>query len=686
MKKASVWAVAVASAVQLVAAPAHALGTWQLAGWNGGGAYPVVMADPKNSGRVYLTSDVAGLWRSDDRGAKWNFRTAGLVNTHVAVLAIAPSDSNVIYVGTKAGVHKSTNAGVSWTHLASTKSILAFKRPDTYRSIAIDRLNANKVYAAAKSGTVYVTSDGGSTWGSLGTPFGSGIYVSALYLTADGKTLFASSMSGVAKCDPAVRTWSKISAMTAYDVYDMVGRGTGTSETLYVTAGSRIAYTKDRGASWSYTSAISSGVFNRLDVVTTLAGVTQILGGWVSGWNGGAYLSLNKGVTWTNVERGLKYDLVGDPTRGWSKGFGRPLSVAIDPFNPLTLYFSDFWGIFRSDDAGVTWNEKITGAPNTVATDVAVSSGGSIYVASMDNGLMKSTDGGVSYRALIPSTAYTSANYLGHVWNVLPIGTGRVVATSSPWDVAVNQVAVSTDGGSTFKLVRTGLPAARPKVNTVWDQGYARSLAADPTNSNRLYLGIDGDDGGGLYVSTNGGDSWAKSPGQPASKRIYNGLAVDPTQPSRLYWAAVGTGGGVYRSLDYGKTWSKVFSGSTYVFDLKVGKTGTVYAGADAGGPALYVSKDKGATWQLLKKFPDTSGTCEGLAVDPANSQRIAVSTVKWDDYAGGKVYLSQDGGASWSDISATLPNGSGASAMTFSGGYLYLSRYAGSAFRVSLA
>ncbi len=675
----------IAWALSVLVNPAVSEASWQFAGWYGGGAYPSVVPDTKVNGRFYLLSDVAGLWRSDDRGTKWNFITRGVDNLHTAVLAIAPSNNNVLYTGTKGGVHKSSDAGATWAALAGTKGVVTFKRPDNYRSIAVHHTDSNRVYAGTNTGWVY-TSSNGSTWAKVGSyPFGSATPISALHLSNDNSTLIAASPLGLARCNPSTGTWTRM--LTGTKAYDMMGVTYAGVETVYVTAGNKIAYSSDKGVSWSYTGTIPTGSAFRLYAKTDASGTRIFVGSQVN-WSGDAYLSTNKGATWTNIERGVVHDTLGNPSRVWTKGLQKPLSVAIDPFNSNVLYWTDWWGVFRSDDGGLTWQERIKGAPNTVATDVVIGPTGSVYVGSMDNGLMKSNDAGVSYTALAPKSGLSSSSYTGHFWRVLVLGTTgqRVITTSSPWDVSVNQIAISNDGGASFAFVKAGLPATRPVVNTVWDKGYARAIAVDPKNDNKIYLGIDGDDGGGLYVSSNGGTSWTRSSGQPASRRIYNGLAVDPVTTTRLYWATVGNGGGVYRSENSGASWTKVFSGSAYVFDLAVSREGVVYAAADTGGPVLYVSKDRGTTWQLMKKFAGT-GTCEAITVDPLNSKQIAVSTVKWDDYANNKIYLSKDGGVTWNDVSSDLPNGSGAAHMAFSrdGKFLYVSRYAGSVYRMPL-
>ena len=79
--------------------------------------------DPQHKDRVYLTSDVAGIWRSDDLGEHWYFITKGLGHLTISQVAIAPSDSNVLYAATNGGVYISTNAGGTlWTSTADTSN------------------------------------------------------------------------------------------------------------------------------------------------------------------------------------------------------------------------------------------------------------------------------------------------------------------------------------------------------------------------------------------------------------------------------------------------------------------------------------------------------------------------------------------------------------------------------------
>jgi photosystem II stability/assembly factor-like uncharacterized protein len=220
----------------------------------------------------------------------------------------------------------------------------------------------------------------------------------------------------------------------------------------------------------------------------------------------------------------------------------------------------------------------------------------------------------------------------------------------------------------------------------MWERGYPKAVALDPGHPYVVYLGIDGNDGGGLYVSEDSGWHWRYSKGQPGSKRIYNALAVDSTNSSRLFWGACGWGGGVYVSEDKGKSWKRVFRQMTQVFDLAVNSDGWIYIAGDSEGPAIFISKDHGKDWSLLKSFPE-EGSAEALFVNPYNPEEMGFSVVNWSGHVGGKIYWSRDKGQNWKDITGDLPAGSGAAAMAYNpkDSHLYIIRYAGSVYKTKL-
>ncbi|PKN30610.1 MAG: hypothetical protein CVU64_02410 [Deltaproteobacteria bacterium HGW-Deltaproteobacteria-21] len=659
---------------------------WEFAGWNGGGCYPNVEFDSSVKGRIYLVSDVAGIWRSNDSGENWSFMTRGLKNLNVSFIAIAPSDSNVLYAGTARGLFVRREADKSWEPCDTAGGEIRFVRPVNHRSAAISRSSPNVISVGTASGSLFHSTNGGRTWQILGgvkKPFGDDKPLTSLAYSNTGKVLYVASERGLASFSFATKEWANLKGGPSR-VTDLA-LGKGSPERLYVAGQDALFISEDGGKTWKQSTPAPAGTTYRVSVFDSQREVL-IAAAWKKDWTGGVVLSRDDGRTWTPANRNFSADR-SNPTRTWANTGVPVTAIKIDPFDERVLFRTDWWGVWRSDDGGASWKEKIEGAPNVVGSDIVMGVTGNIYVAAMDDGLVKSSDGGRSYRPLFPVKGYKK-DLNGHIWRVLVQGEKdeTIIATSSPWGEEVNQVILSTDGGTSFTTVRNGLPSRRPKVNTLWGQGYPRALAADFQNPNNLYLGIDGDDGGGLYLSRDGGRNWTPSKGQPGSRKIYNGLEVDPFHPTHLYWGACGEDGGVYQSKDGGTSWQRIFSAMRWVFDLKIAGNGNVYAAGDNGGPCLYSSSDHGASWKLVKKFA-SPGIAEAITIDPGDPRRMALSIVQWGGGSGGRIFMTEDGGKSWEDITGDLPEGAGAAAMAFShkNGFLYISRYAGSVYRADV-
>jgi photosystem II stability/assembly factor-like uncharacterized protein len=624
--------------------------------------------DPNVPGRVYLTSDVAGIWRSDNLGENWEFINNGLPNLYVAQIAIAPSDSNVLYAGTKkSGLCRSKNAGESWEACTNPGGRLTFRRPESYKSIAVSALDPGILAAGTTKGEVFYSADYGQNWKDLSSydlnllgivtigkkPFAGDSIITALLFSLDERFLYVSSMDGIARYDLEAGRWELLTTAPK-EVSDMAWNGS----LLYAAGQDRAYVSKDGGISWTPTGAVDKGHIFRL----AFSG-QHIVVARNSGWSGGIAISDDEGLTWAEEGQKMFPDKKANPTRSWTGLKGRVTSLKADPFDPAVLFRTDWWGVWRSDDGGFTWQEKINGAPNVVGSDLHISAKGDIYVAAMDDGLLRSRDRGRSYEALIPKKKY-DRKINGHVWRVKTAGWQKIVATSSPWDDPVNQVLFSLDGGKTFEISRKGLPSKRPKINNVWWEGYPRALAVHPNDPRKVYLGMDGDDGGGFFISKDAGKSWRRSRTQPWSKKIYNALAVDPSDPGRIFWGALGERGGVYMTTDEGASWKHIFSLMTQVFDLVVAPDGTIYCAGSDKGPALYVSEDKGENWRLLQRFPGPNTACDAICLDPDNPDAIFVGTLRWNEQAGGRIYYSPDKGRTWEDWTGDLPQLPGPASM----------------------
>jgi len=413
----------------------------------------------------------------------------------------------------------------------------------------------------------------------------------------------------------------------------------------------------DRGATWK---KITDGMLPDIsfrEIVVSPANSQDVYALGLKGWGGTLYISNDGGATWKSSNSVIS-DHAANPTLP-GVGEKTPLSVvtniSLDPANPKQLYISANWRSCFSDDGGMTLKERMKGADISCITDIRFS-GKSTYVTAMDEGTLVSEDQGRTWKQLWPLKHDWALS--GHNWRVAVNqvdGVDRIISTASPWDKYPNRVVISEDAGKTYQVVTEGLPDYIPTANTMWGRGYARAMAVDPSNPKIVYLGLDGDptpgkSGGGIFKSGDGGRTWIQLPNQPGSRRMYYGLAIDPTDTKRIYWGAFGDKGGVWLSEDSGGSWQHVFTKDQYLFNVVTTEDGTVYA----SGKELWRSVDKGKTWTQISHLNNKS-SITGIAVHPRDSKTIWVSSTVWNGDAIGGIYKTTDGGATWKDITGNI-------------------------------
>jgi photosystem II stability/assembly factor-like uncharacterized protein len=198
----------------------------------------------------------------------------------------------------------------------------------------------------------------------------------------------------------------------------------------------------------------------------------------------------------------------------------------------------------------------------------------------------------------------------------------------------------STDGGETWAPARAGLDAAPGAA--------VFGLAIDPKNSSTVYAAT----GAGLFKSTDSAGTWTIT-GMRNSVQI---VVIDPASPSTLYTVSTFfPRTGIQRSSDAGATWTPVINGLPTNQTLPVinGQLlligvlladpvmpGLIYLGSTAG---LYRSVNRGDSWTAMTSgLPSGPPNVLSLAIDPGNPAVL---------YAGsgsGGLYKSLDRGASW--------------------------------------
>lgn len=419
---------------------------------------------------------------------------------------------------------------------------------------------------------------------------------------------------------------------------------------------------EDDGLTWKTLNAPMANDVGARDIVASWKDPNVIVGLAGSGFKGFLVSTADGGATWTK-NGGFKADNKGNPTlpgNGATGNMSGLENLSMSQANPLYLHMAGNWNPCFTHDGGKTWVESVRGADITCFHDIR-HLGADTYGAAMDEGSFMTSDAGKFWTALLPLK--WQAGLSGHHWQILPQkladGRTRIISTVSPWahghDFPV-KVVVSEDGGKTF-VESKGLPEYRTHANTMWGEGHGRALAGDPKNPDLVYLGIDGDPadgnaGGGIFKSTDGGKTFAQLKNQPGSRRMMYGLRVDPTNSKRLVWGACGNTAGVYISEDAGESWTKANGLNDWIFNVEVTKKGTIYA----GGSQLYRSDDHGKSFRTLTKFNGV--TACGIAYDPADENRVWVSATTWSSNADANVtgvFETTDGGKTWTDITGDI-------------------------------
>ncbi len=348
----------------------------------------------------------------------------------------------------------------------------------------------------------------------------------------------------------------------------------------------------------------------------------------------------------------LEWRCIG-PFRG-----GRSAAVTGVPGKPNLFYFGGTGGgIWRTTDGGRSW-ENISdgffggsiGAIEVAPSDhnVLYAGGGEVTVrgnVSYGSGMWRSTDAGQTWSAAGLKNSRHIPRIRVHPNNpdlVYAAVLGDLFKSSDE-----RGVYRSKDGGKTWERILF--------VNA--DAG-AVDLCMDPTNPRILYAGTwrirrtpyslsSGGAGSGLWKSTDSGDTWTeitRNEGLPQKDTIgIIGVTVSPANPQRVWAIVEAENGGVFRSDDGGKKWTKLNDDRS--LRQRAWYYTRIYADTEdedkvyVVNVAYHESKDGGKTF-TAKYAPH--GDHHDLWIAPEDSRRMIMG----DD---GGAQVSYDGGGTWS-------------------------------------
>ena len=358
--------------------------------------------------------------------------------------------------------------------------------------------------------------------------------------------------------------------------------------------------------------------------------------------------ALYDALSWTNV----------GPARG-----GRSQAVAGSATRPLEYFFGAAGGgLWKTTDGGQTWEpvtDGLIGSSSIGAVAVCEADPDVVYIGTGEtelrgnvqqgDGLYKSSDGGLTWAHIGLREAQNFSRVRIHPTDCNIVWTAAFGKHSKA--NRERGIYKSTDGGISWRMVLN-----RP--DNEWTGGV--DLSVDPNNPDVLYAALweawrkswgmsSGGTGGGLFRSTDGGETWdeltGSKEGLPGGVLGKIGVAISPANPDRVWALIEHPEGGVFRTDDGGETWTrtnaerKLLQRAFYYARIYADPIdeNTVYA-LNTG---LYKSTDGGETFPTQIRVPH--GDNHDLWISPDDPMRMANA-----NDGGGNV--SVNGGGSWTD------------------------------------
>lgn len=614
-------------------------------------------------------------------------------NAHQGIyeIAVASSATSTFYMLWNGFMYKSTNSGVTWARLtgfnsnaqlspipnANAASVKLFGR-----FMAVDPQNASIVYVGTPSGSLWTTSDGGTTWSTVAgitAPTNSsgyliafdpnssvsggkqqGIYVSSygtgVYHSTNGGTSFTLTSSGPTThrhmvVAPNGTVWVTSNVAASANIWRFTGGTTWANMT---------GKPNDSGNSIAIDPTNSNKVYVG-DTGSVVGSVTT-----------------DGGTTWanqTNVASRTAADIPWLADSGTIENSMTNGDAAFDPSLTNTIIFAEGIGVWKcvnppTTNAAYSVASMSAGIEQLVGQTVLCPPSGKPIVLSQDRPLFYSADPNVYPSNYKPSY---SSNSIIHGWDADWVaGTPATVVAimNNGTDVS----GISTDGGQTWTQFASKPPitgngggciAAASTTNVVWGQ-----------NAN-----------GDLYYTTNGATSWNKISisGVPASPSetgwgfsafSYNRIVcADRVDADTFYAYNYGPTGaasakGIYKSTDEGVNWTHVYtnglatqagasSGSEGPALLRAvpGQSGHLFicsGGVDSPGathPAgteFLRSTDHGATWTKITGFAEVSAFAFGVTY--SGQSYPSIFCVGWLNGVYG-VWRSIDNAVTWTQL-----------------------------------
>jgi photosystem II stability/assembly factor-like uncharacterized protein len=617
---------------------------WRSIGPYRGGRALAVAGIPGDAYTFYFGAVAGGVWKTTDAGATWTPLTDGTPISSVGALAIAPSDHNVIYVGSGEaaprgdmtygdGLYKSVDGGKTWSHIGLTDS-------RQIGALIVDPHDAGTVLVAAfghafgpnKERGVYRTTDGGKSWTRVLYHDEQTGAIDVAFDPNDARIVYA------ALWEARRQPWN----------FSSGGPGSG----LYRSTDGGVTWTRLSG------NGLPEGILGRIHVSVSPADSKRVYA-MIEAQEGGLYRSDDGGVHWARVsddgrltQRAWYFSTVlADPTHvdtvyaentglfrssDGGKTFellparhGDHHGLWIDPTDPDRIIESSDGGASISFDHGKTWTTQAN-QPTAQFYHVAVDRRFPYYLygAQQDNS-------SIAIASMDDEGAIVSRDW----YEVAGGECGFVIPDPRDADIVY--------GSSENFIGRLDRHNMQQQIIPVWPvdaSGHAAKdlehrfnwtspLTMSPFDPDTLYYGMER-----LYRTSDRGASW-------------KAISPDLTRNDKSKQQA--SGGPITKDITSVEYYDTIFA----IAESPLRK-GTIWVGTDDG--LVQLTHDDGGSWTPVtpQGMPawSTISMIEPSRYD-ADTAYVAVDRHKLDDVRP-YVFVTRDAGRSWARLDADLPEG----------------------------
>jgi len=643
---------------------------WRLIGPHRAGRVTATAGIPGQPAIYYFGTPGGGVWKTTNGGRTWFPIFDATHQAAIGALALAPSNPNIIYVGTGEqlqgnGVYKSTDAGATWTNVGLTET-------NSISSLIIDPKDPNIVLVGAvgpfgqgDDRGVFKTTDGGKSWKKVFFKDGRTAVFDMSADPDDPRNVFAATSAlRLSPTDPRPdgsgqliyrsndegTTWQAVGGAGLPADYRgrvgvVVAPGTG-GKRVYAIMAQGFFRSDDAGDHWQKITndprILGSGYFSRVFVDPKNADVVYVM-------QTAAYRSVDGGKTFSGFK--------GTPS-------GEDDHVMwIAPEDTKRIFMGTDQGAVISLDNGATWTEwfnQPTGEMYHVTTDGQFPY--RLYASQQDSGSVvvpsRSDFGQITFRDWFPSGSFESGYIAPDPNNPNWIYSIGWFGTVLRLDKRSNQVAT--------------VFVPDPKYRYTWET----PLVFSPTDHKTLYVGMQN-----VLKTVDGAVTWNEiSPDlttKPSAAKQDHHADLDdgeddkPQGPSSgviqtiapsaakdgVIWVGTSTGL-VQLTRDGGKTWKNVTPpalparGAVILIEASPLNADTAYAIVNAfpdSHPYIYRTRDAGANWQKIVTGLPEKGIARVVREDPAHPGLVFGGTETG-------AYLSFDNGDHWQPLQLNLP------------------------------